>query len=119
MKGTYKLSCGLEENETYGIVKTGPKQFEVYIDPSLTESGVWETPPYIKEDSTEDYIMTSSFLDNIQPPSGIDLSADADESRIMFCELYAQDYSPGLAHRFHNKELTKTLKRRGITLKRH
>ena len=56
-----------------------------------------------KEDPTENYTMTSSFLDDVLIPLGIDLSADADESRIMFCELYAQDYFPGLPHRFHDK----------------
>ena len=32
--------------------------------------------------------------------------------------MYAQDYFPGRSHRFHDKELIKGLKRRGITLKR-
>ena len=77
MKDTYKLPGNLEENETYGIVNIE----------SIT--------PYIKEDPPEDWTMTSSFLDNILLPSGIDLSADADVGRIMFCKMYAQDYFPG------------------------
>ena len=70
MKGTYKLSCDLEEKETYGIVKTGPGQFEVCINPFLKGNESWENPPYI-----EDYTMTSSILDKYNLPSGIDLSA--------------------------------------------
>ena len=37
MKGTYELSPGKFE-ETYGIVKIKPGQFEVYIEPFLTEN---------------------------------------------------------------------------------
>ena len=94
---------------------TEPGQFEVYISPFLKENEQGENSPYIKEDPTEDYTMTSFFLDDILLPSGIDLSADADVRKIMFCEMYAQDYFPGQPHRFHEKELINKLKQRGIT----
>ena len=77
MKGTYKLPCNLEEEETYGIIKIAPGKVEVYIDPCLKKDELWETSKYIKEDPKEDWTWTSSFIDDVLSPSSTDLSADA------------------------------------------
>ena len=102
----------------YGIVNTEPGQFEVYIDLFFKENQLWETDPYIKKDAMEDWTTTSSFLNDVLLPLGIDLLSDADVRRIFFCEMYVQDYFPEQTHRFNDKELIERLKRREITLKR-
>ena len=108
------------DEETYGIVKTAPGKYEVYIDPCLKENERWETSKYIKEDLDEVWTWTSSYIDAYYPdvPS-TDLSKDAEERRIQFCELYVQDFFPDRPHRFHDKTTNERLERRGITLKRH
>ena len=51
-----------------------------------------ETAPYIKENPTEDWTWTFSFIDDALDVSKEDLSKDAEVSRIMFCEMYVQDF---------------------------
>ena len=65
MKGTYKLPCDREAEETYGIVKTAPGKFECYIDPCLKENELWETSKYIKENPDKDWTWTSSLIDDV------------------------------------------------------
>jgi len=131
MKGNYELAPGSFE-ETYGIVKTAPGKFECYIKSTLKGNELREaapeeyavyTDPSLEEDSTrhkedpDDWTWTSSFIDDGLPPS-TDLSKDAEERRIQFCELYVQDFF-WRTHRFHDKALNERLERRGITLKRN
>ena len=66
----------------------------------------------------EEWTMTFSRIDDVLCPSGLDLSAEADVSRIMFCKQDVQDHFLEQPHRLHDKEIIEGLKPRGMMVER-
>ena len=77
-----------------------------------------ENCSYLKEHPIEEWTMTSSWIDNVLSLSGLPLSAEADRSRMFFCEQYMQDHFLEPTHRLHDQELIERLKQRETTVKR-